>query len=109
MWFPVEVYQGQLGTTETVMYAVSTGRQLVVKEFIICNTSLLELTVTLYVRRGGSAMGPARMILSNKVIPSGETIYFPCSLVVNAGGIISGTASAINSITTTVSGEEAVL
>jgi len=105
MWTPVEVYQGQPALTETTMYTVPAGRQLVVKEFIICNTDTVERTLTINARRGGAAAGVTRRILHNTPVPPGLPVYFPCSMVMAAGGILSG-LSSVATITVTVSGEE---
>ena len=109
MWAPIEVYQGQPGTAESTMYTVAAGRQLVLKEFTICNVDTVERTITIHVRRGGVAAGVAHRILSARRVPAGDTIYFPLSCVLNAGGILSGLASVAGTITVTVSGEERTL
>lgn len=106
MFLPIEVYQGQPAATETTMYTVPAGRQLVVKEFVICNTDTSARTITIHVRRGGVAADVTRRILSARSIPAGETVYFPCSVVMGAGSILSGLSSAAGFITVTVSGEE---
>lgn len=106
MWFPVEVYQAQPDTSETTMHTVAAGKQLVIKELVLCNTDSSDRTITIHVRRGGVAAGAARRICSALTIEAGKTVYFPCSIVLNAGGILSGLASSANTITVTVSGEE---
>ena len=108
MWFPMELYQGQPDTTETVMYTVPANRQLVIKEFVICNTSAVDLTITIHIRRAAAVAAVDRRIMSALVIPANATVYFPCSIVLNTTGIISGLASVAN-LTVTVSGEERII
>jgi hypothetical protein len=105
-WLPVEVYQGQPAATETTMTTVASGKQLVVKEFVICNTDTVARTLTVHVRRGGVAAGIANRIMSVLSMDAGKTVYFPCSIVVAATGVLSGVASVAATITVTVSGEE---
>lgn len=109
MWTPIEVYQGQPGTAETTFATVPAGRQWVIKEFVLCNTTATGRTVTVHVRRGGAAADATRRVISAMTVAADSTVYFPCSIVLNTGGIISGLVSVASTITITVSAEERVV
>ncbi|GAV24820.1 hypothetical protein ciss_07530 [Carboxydothermus islandicus] len=109
MWTPIEIYQGQPGTAETTFATVPSGKQWVIKEIILCNTTTTDRTITIHVRRGGAAANVTCRIASSLTVKANETIYWPCSIVLNAGGVLSGFASAASAITVTISGEERVV
>ena len=109
MWTPLEIYQGQPGTAETTFATVPASRQWVVKEIVLCNATATDATVTIHARRGGAAADATRRIASALTVKANETIYWPCSIVLNTGGILSGLASAATAITVTISGEERVV
>lgn len=84
---PDLLFGGALKTTlTTVLATAGAAEKLLVKHVTFCNTTTVDVSVTL-------VLGPAH-VASGMTIPAKSTIEIPMSQIVVAGATITGGASA---------------
>jgi hypothetical protein len=99
---PVRVFTSS--TTGGPIAGGVTGRENAVTTIALCNTAAPDpvdettnaVTVNIYVVRSGLSYGPGNLIVSNLVVPAGETVFFSEERIVLASGdqIWIGTSAA---------------
>jgi len=99
---PVKVFTSS--TTGGPIAGGVTGRENAVTTIALCNTATPNpanetadsVTVSIYVVRSGLSHGPGNRIVSELVVPAGETVFFSEERMVLASGdtIWVGTSSA---------------
>jgi hypothetical protein len=99
---PVKVFTSS--TTGGPIAGAVTGRENAVTTIALCNTAAPDpadettnsVTVNIYVVRSGLSYAAGNLVVSNLVIPAGETVFFSEERVVLASGdtIWVGTSSA---------------
>ena len=99
---PVKVFTSS--TTGAPIAGGVVGRENAVTTIALCNTTAPDaanettnsVTVSIYVVRSGLSYGPGNRIVSELVVPAGETVFFSEERMVLASGdaIWIGTSSA---------------
>ena len=99
---PVKVFTSS--TTGGAIGGGVTGRTNAVTTIALCNTAAASIadettnavTVNIYVVRSGKSYGAGNMVVSNLVVPAGETVFFSEERIVLESGdeIWVGTSSA---------------
>ena len=99
---PVKVFTSS--TTGAPIAGGVVGRENAVTTIALCNTAAPtatdetanSVTVNIYIVRSGLSYGPGNLIVSNLVVPAGDTVFFSEERVVLASGdsIWVGTSSA---------------
>lgn len=99
---PVRVYTSS--TTGGPIGGGVTGQENAVTTIALCNTAapnvtdetINSVTVNIYVVRSGLSYGSGNLIVSNLVVPAGETVFFSEERMVLASGdtIWIGTSAA---------------
>jgi hypothetical protein len=99
---PVRVFTSS--TTGGPIAGGVTGRENAVTTIALCNTAAPDpadettnsVTVNIYVVRSGLSFGTGNLVVSNLVIPAGETVFFSEERIVLASGdqIWIGTSAA---------------
>jgi len=99
---PVRVFTSS--TTGGPIAGGVTGRENAVTTIALCNTAAPDpadettnsVTVNIYVVRSGLSFGAGNLIVSNLVVPAGETVFFSEERMVLASGdqIWIGTSAA---------------
>lgn len=93
-----------MATSATNIYTTPSSTTTIVKQIMLCNTDTVARTATLHVAAAGSAAA-GNMIFKAISLDSNETVILNLSLVLAAGNIISGLATA-TAVTITISGIE---
>jgi hypothetical protein len=98
---PVKVFTSS--TTGGPIAGGVVGRENAVTTIALCNTAAPDpanettdsVTVNIYVVRSGLSYGPGNLVVSNLVVPAGETVFFSEERMVLASGdqIWIGTSS----------------
>lgn len=94
---PIKIAQGGIGTTLSTLYTVPAASTLIIKDFDICNTTALVLTVTVYLVPSGGAAGTNNTIVPAYAIPANGMIQWAGTQVLNTGDSIQVIASATGS------------
>jgi hypothetical protein len=99
---PVKVFTSS--TTGGPIAGGVTGQENAVTTIALCNTlapdpadeTTNSVTVNIYVVRNGLSYGPGNLVVSNLVVPAGETVFFSEERIVLASGdaIWVGTSAA---------------
>ena len=99
---PVRVFTSS--TTGAPIAGIVTGRENAVTTIALCNTAAPDpadetvnsVTVNIYVVRNGLSYAAGNLVVSNLVIPAGETVFFSEERMVLASGdqIWIGTSAA---------------
>jgi len=99
---PVKVFTSS--TTGGPIAGGVTGQENAVTTIALCNTAAVDpadettnsVTVNIYVVRNGLSYGPGNLVVSNLVVPAGETVFFSEERIVLASGdaIWVGTSAA---------------
>ena len=99
---PVKVFTSS--TTGAPIAGAVTGRENAVTTIALCNTAapsaadetINAVTVNIYVVRSGLSYAAGNLVVSNLVIPAGETVFFSEERMVLASGdqIWIGTSAA---------------
>ena len=99
---PVRVFTSS--TTGAPIAGIVTGRENAVTTIALCNTAAPDpadetvnsVTVNIYVVRSGLSYAAGNLVVSNLVIPAGETVFFSEERMVLASGdqIWIGTSAA---------------
>ena len=93
-----ELYRGQPGTSDTLLYTVPGATTAVVASIVVTNTTGSAATLTLALDAGG-AITAANTVLAEEIIPANKTLpSVPLREVLSAGDTIralQGTASAL--------------
>jgi hypothetical protein len=99
---PVKVFTSS--TTGGPIAGAVTGRENAVTTIALCNTAAPDpadettnsVTVNIYVVRSGLSYAAGNLVVSNLVIPAGETVFFSEERIVLASGdqIWIGTSTA---------------
>jgi len=99
---PVKVFTSS--TTGGPIAGGVTGQENAVTTIAFCNTAAVDpadettnsVTVNIYVVRNGLSYGPGNLVVSNLVVPAGETVFFSEERIVLASGdaIWVGTSAA---------------
>lgn len=99
---PVKVFTSS--TTGGPIAGGVVGRENAVTTIALCNTAAPDpanettnsVTVNIYVVRSGLSHGPGNLVVSNLVVPAGETVFFSEERMVLASGdqIWIGTSAA---------------
>ena len=99
---PVKVFTSS--TTGGPIAGGVIGRENAVTTIALCNTALPDpadettnsVTVNIYIVRSGLSYTPANLVVSNLVVPAGETVFFSEERLVLASGdqIWIGTSAA---------------
>lgn len=105
---PVNMYRGQPGSTSTTLYTApsTAGSYAIVKEVVICNTDVEDLTIDLHTVENAGSVADDRKLLSAALIPTGATVVFGFNTVLEANETIRATAEQASEITLTISGVE---
>lgn len=98
------IYQGQPGTTDTLLYT-ATGLTAVVRAIHIQNTSATARTVTLGFN-AGAALAAANHFYSAVTIPANDFLDWTGFLVVTSGGTIRALQENATACTFTIAGVE---
>lgn len=93
-----ELYRGQPGTTDTLLYTVPAATTAIVASIVVTNTTSSAATLTLALDAGG-AITAANSVLAAESIPANTSLpSFPLREVLATGDTIralQGTASAL--------------
>jgi hypothetical protein len=107
---PVKVYTSS--TTGGPVGGGVTGRTNAVTTIAFCNTAAPSLTdetvgavaINIYVVRNGKSYAPGNLIVSNLIVPAGETLFFSEErIVLEAGDEIWVGTSATGILSVTIS------
>lgn len=95
----------QLGNSDASTYTAPTSTTAKVGRAVFCNTTASAVTITAGITAGG-ALGATTTMISARNVAPGETYVSPelAGAVLPAGSQIHAYASAVASITFTVSG-----
>ncbi len=103
---PKAIYVGALAGAVATLYTASTSGGAIVKEIVLCNTSSLTRTVTLYVVPSGGSSDATNEFLAQQVIDPNGTLVLALSTVMAIGDTIRGFADLANVVSLRVSGME---
>jgi hypothetical protein len=102
---PIKIYQGQPGTTSTLLHTVSSGKKTIVKNVLMCNTTSSSATVSLYF----GAASAANQILNAYTVKANDTVLIELSAVLDAADVIRGLQGTNAAVTIHISGVEVTL
>ncbi len=102
---PVKLYQGQPGTTSTLLHTVATGKKTIVKNILICNTTSSAATLSVYF---GTASAP-NQILNAYSVKANDTILIELSGVLDASDVVRALQGTTGALTVHLSGVEVTL
>ena len=100
------LFQVQLTTGEVTEYTVSAGRQAILKQITLANTSASAATYAFSIVPSGGTAGASNRIAGDISLPAKTSDVWDFTEVLEAGDFISATASAGTAITMTASGVE---
>lgn len=98
------IYEGQPGTTDTLLYT-APATATVVRGIHIANTTANAVTVTLGMN-AAAALAAANHFLSAFTIGPNDTYDWSGFMVISASGTIRGLQGTASALTVTVSGVE---
>jgi len=81
--------------TGATIAAGGTKQDNAITTMVLCNTgtpdpddeSVNSVTVNIYLVKGGKTYAPANLIVSNLIIPAGETVFFSDEKIILSGGV----------------------
>lgn len=103
---PKKMAQFVATASEATYYTVPAGKQGLVKNIVIANTSALAATVSISLVPSGGVAGNANRIAPGLTVPGNTAVQYALTQVMNAGDFLSAIASAAATFTVTVSGME---
>jgi len=104
---PKVIYRGQPGATETKLYTVPEGKNLVkITEIIISNTTAVAATISLSVVPLGGTAGVTNRIKVAEEIAANKSEVVEVEIPMQVGDFISALQGTAGSLTLTISGEE---
>lgn len=102
---PIKIYQGQPGTTSTLLHTVSSGKKTIVKNVVICNTTSTAATLSLYF----GAATAANQIMNAYSVRANDTVMVELSAVLDAADVIRALQGTSSALTVHISGVEVTL
>lgn len=97
-----KLYQGQPGTTDTLLYTVPASTNVRIQAIVICNTTGTAATLTLNV--GGAAAATNRILSAFSVQPN-DTVTVDTVVHMDAADTIRALQGTNAALTVTISGE----
>ena len=91
-----------LGTTDTTIFTVPTGRQWAVKQIVVCNTDTIERWLSLSFN--GASTTNANCFVNRLPIAGNDTIVLDTAFIFEAGQTLRGSADTDSRVTVTVTG-----
>lgn len=101
----VRLYQGQPGTTATLLYTVPASTDIKVTEILLCNTTGSAATFSLSAVASGGTAGDTNRLMAGLSLAANETVIFELATYLTTGGFLSALQGTSGAITVTVSGE----
>lgn len=93
-----------ISNSETAILTVPTGKTWASVFLMFCNTSGLDRTITVHVRKSGAAASDTNTVLSAYNVVAGDTCEFDgTKLILDATDVVSAVASAASAIRCTAS------
>ena len=102
---PLIIYEGQPGTTDTLLYTNNTSFRTVVKNVHVCNTTGLAATITLGLNSGGT-LGTTTHFYSAFSVGANSIDDRNTWSVINISGTIRALQGTASALTVTISGVE---
>ena len=99
---PIKIYQGQPGTTSTLLHTVASGKKTIVKNILLCNTTSSDATVSMYF---GTATA-SNQVLNAYTVKANDTVLVELSGVLDAGDTIRALQGTSGAVTLHVTGVE---
>lgn len=104
-WTEKRFYQGQPGTSDTLLATVTTSTTWIVKQIVCANTDSASQTITIGLN-SGATLAAANHILSAVSIAANTTYILDLSQVLNSTETIRGLQGSASKITVIISGIE---
>ena len=104
LYEPKAMFRDRLAAAGTTLYTTPAAKSAIVKNIVVKNTTAGAVLAALYSVESGGAVADDRMFFES-TIPAGEQVFIDCSIVLEAGDSVEGSAGADNSITVTMSGQ----
>lgn len=102
---PIKIYQGQPGTTSTLLHTVASGKKTIVKNILLCNTTSNDATMTVYF----GAATAANQMMNAYTVKANDTVLVELSAVLDAADVIRALQGTSGAITMHISGVEVTL
>lgn len=99
---PLKVYQGQPGTSDTLLYT-STGTKTAVRAIHVCNTTANNATITIGLS-AGAALAAANHFISALTIPASGSYDWSGNQVLESGETIRALQGTSSALTVRISG-----
>lgn len=99
------VYEGQPGTSDTLLYTAPAGGPTIVRNIHIANTTGTDRTVTLGFN-SGLTLAAANEFLAGVTIPANDAYDWSGFLVISASGTVRALQENATACTFTLSGVE---
>jgi len=99
------IYEGQPGTTDTLLYTAPAGGPTIVRGIHVANTTGTAATLTLGLN-AAAALAAANHLYSAISIPPNGSLDLSCFHVVSASGTIRALQGTGSALTVTISGVE---
>lgn len=98
--------QAQIGAgSPTTIYTVAAGKTGIVRDILICNTTVNDRTVEVWIDVNGMQATDAEAIISGLIVRANDFVHISGFwVVISSGGTIKAQASVGSSLTITVSG-----
>lgn len=102
---PNDLYQGQPGTTDTLLYTAPAAGVSAVRNIHVANTTGTAATITIGLNAGG-ALAAANHFMSAVSIPANGTYDWSGFKIINASGTIRGLQGTASALTVSIDGVE---
>lgn len=99
------LYEGQPGTTDTLLYTAPAGGPVIVRSIHVANTTGSAATITLGLN-SAAALAVANHFLSAMSVPANGTLDWDGWQVVSASGTIRSLQGTASALTVTIAGVE---
>jgi hypothetical protein len=99
---PARLYQGQPGTSTTLLYTASGT--VIVKQIILANTATTSKTVTIGTGVAGAALADANHIVPTVSIPANTVLTLDVTVVLANTDVIRALQETATSITVSIYG-----
>lgn len=100
--------QTQLGSSDGVIYTAPAGTTTVVTAIVVCNTDASDRTIRLHQVDAAGSSSAANALYYDYAVAAKRTFVPPTGLVLQAGQMLRGLASAATVVTVSVFGIERV-
>ena len=100
-----KIYEGQPGTTDTLLYTAPAGAATIVRSIHVANTTGTAAAITLGLN-AAAALVAANHFLSALSVPANSTYDWSGFQVVDASGTIRALQGTASALTMTISGVE---